>query len=412
MRVCIIGAGPAGLLLALCLQRRVGVRVTLVEQRENHAQVATYDPARSYTIDLTAHGMRALEYAGVRGRLVRELIPFKGIRVSTARLAFDNAHRSGGVTGSRGDICRSLLRELESCGRDVVELRFETPATVVDADAGLVQIGQEATPRQFDLVVGADGAGSGTRAALGISIAAGAYTNHGSMIRLDVGVDALDPSWLYMLGVPPVMQVAGAINGPGGPADPLWFCQIGTDGPLGPFASPGDAERWLAAHCPRVRAHVSAESIAAFATMNAIPTGKWKVLDTFVKGRVVLVGDAAAPFPPIGQGINAALECVTVLDRCIGELPDDAAAAARRFEALWRPEAMAITSIARQLDIKVSRLRVAKTVLYTLLGLASVQNAKRAIPYSRALAWERAADAVFLGLGTALVLGLAKVVFA
>ena len=32
----------------------------------------------------------------------------------------------------------------------------------------------------------------------------------------------------------------------------------------------------------------------------------------------MLLGDAAAPFPPVGQGVNAAMEAATVLDDCIG----------------------------------------------------------------------------------------------
>ncbi len=78
-KVCIIGAGPAGLTLALCLVRRGNFRVTLVEQRGDHALASTYEPGRSYAIDVTGHGLKAMRYAGVMDK--RDLMPFK-VRVS------------------------------------------------------------------------------------------------------------------------------------------------------------------------------------------------------------------------------------------------------------------------------------------------------------------------------------------
>jgi hypothetical protein len=52
------------------------------------------------------------------------------------------------------------------------------------------------------------------------------------MLHLDTHLDELDPQYLYVLAVHPVTAVAGAINGPGGPADPRWFCQIGFSGTM------------------------------------------------------------------------------------------------------------------------------------------------------------------------------------
>jgi 2-polyprenyl-6-methoxyphenol hydroxylase-like FAD-dependent oxidoreductase len=53
LRVAIIGAGPAGLTLALALARRAArgesVRATLFERGEDHRAAATYNPDRSYT---------------------------------------------------------------------------------------------------------------------------------------------------------------------------------------------------------------------------------------------------------------------------------------------------------------------------------------------------------------------------
>lgn len=56
--------------------------------------------------------------------------------------------------------------------------------------------------------------------------------NQSLMLHLDQHLDELDPQYLYVLAVHPVTAVAGAINGPGAPADSRWFCQIGFSGTI------------------------------------------------------------------------------------------------------------------------------------------------------------------------------------
>ena len=75
-------------------------------------------------------------------------------------------------------------------------------------------------------------------------------------------------------------------------------------------------------------------------------------------GRNVLLGDAGAPFPPVGQGVNAAMEAAIVLDMCIGlqlgnggSTADVLEAAAKDFTRAWAPEAAAIRTIARGSNI-------------------------------------------------------------
>jgi 2-polyprenyl-6-methoxyphenol hydroxylase-like FAD-dependent oxidoreductase len=62
----------------------------------------------------------------------------------------------------------------------------------------------------------------------------------------------------------------------------------------------------------------------------------------------VLLGDAAAPFPPIGQGVNAAMESAVVLDGFIGEPDVDPRDAAARYSAVWKPESDAVTWISER----------------------------------------------------------------
>ena len=59
--IAIVGCGPAALVLAIALARR-GIRTTLFE-RDAHPEVAPrFNPDRSYTIDISGHGLRALRH--------------------------------------------------------------------------------------------------------------------------------------------------------------------------------------------------------------------------------------------------------------------------------------------------------------------------------------------------------------
>ena len=57
--IAIIGGGPAGLVAAIAFARR-GLRSTVYERAADPATLPRVNPDRSYTIDITGHGLRAL----------------------------------------------------------------------------------------------------------------------------------------------------------------------------------------------------------------------------------------------------------------------------------------------------------------------------------------------------------------
>lgn len=77
----------------------------------------------------------------------------------------------------------------------------------------------------------------------------------------------------------------------------------------------------------------SDQEIAAFVQRRSSHIGQSASCSQLYGGRAVLLGDAAAPFPPIGQGVNAAMESATQLDRCIGEGGVDLSTAAADYNA-------------------------------------------------------------------------------
>src|SRR5918998_3641925 len=79
-RIGIVGGGPAGLVAAIALARR-GIPTTVLE-RDPHPEVAPrFNPDRSYTIDISGHGLRALRHIDATSSFDERLIPFNGIKV-------------------------------------------------------------------------------------------------------------------------------------------------------------------------------------------------------------------------------------------------------------------------------------------------------------------------------------------
>ena len=413
LRIAIVGAGPAGLTLALALAARPSLRVDIFERDTDHRSSVTFNPGRSYTIDITGHGIKAARYVGVTRTLDNSLIQFLGLRLVFA--SRDVRCKEPGWTGSRGDICRALLLELleRTKGNDRVTVHFGTEATVVSAAEGTLLIRNDDGSREesFGLVVGCDGAGSSVRKAMqeqigGFTVTTyPSLTNHATMIHMDLksGTDALDPRFLYILSPSPVLLVAGAICGPNGPTEPLWFCQVGTSGTRPHFSSSDEAATFLTGAYKGMSALCSRASIEAYSHRESVPVGRSKACSAMHGGRTVLLGDAGAPFPPIGQGVNAAMEAATVLDTCIGlRLRDSGGsvesleAAARDFTLVWGPEASAATTIARKMEYKANVFSVAKRLMYMRLGVSALHNAKDGdLSYAQALAIECRADRCF-----------------
>ena len=79
LKIAIIGAGPAGLTCGLALARR-WIDITIAERGGNHLEAATYNPNRSYPIDITGHGKKAADHVGATKRFDQELIRFRGLK--------------------------------------------------------------------------------------------------------------------------------------------------------------------------------------------------------------------------------------------------------------------------------------------------------------------------------------------
>jgi 2-polyprenyl-6-methoxyphenol hydroxylase-like FAD-dependent oxidoreductase len=407
LKVAIIGAGPAGLITALALIRRGAGSVTVFEISDDHSAVATYNPCRSYSIDITGHGYRAADYVNVTSRFDKELIPFLGLRYAPPpwlyrywSLYLTENFTGRGWTGSRGDICRALLAEILSINDSACKILFKTKAELIDFKNGILRISSIETGltynEHFDLIVAADGAGSATRDSLinqekTFSVSSFDLPDHSVMLHLDQNVEELDPRYLYIHAVKPVVAVSGAINGPNGSTAPLWFCQLRSSSPFS-FNSDEESKSLLEKAHPLLLRYASDSSIAELSHRQSIHTGKSKRCSSLAVGRVVFLGDAGAPIPPIGQGVNAAMESAVVLDQCLEQAqkkcPDPMSVvdlARRAFNEQWEKETDALRQIAMTVDTSKS-YTVRRLLLASLLGYSAVNMSKKdSLSYQQAL---------------------------
>lgn len=374
--VAIVGGGPAGLVLAIALARR-GVQTTVVE-RDQHPDVAPrFNPDRSYTIDITGHGLRALRYIDATSYFDSRMLQFKGIQ-QQGRVV--DKWSEPGWTGSRGDILRALTALIEDHYEKYVTFCFESSVSTIDVPTGSLTFTATGggSTRQFDLVIGADGAGSVVRQALqeqvaGFTVETASIPNYVTMIELDRVGDQLDKHYLQALAVRHFI-VAGAVNGEDGRESPRWFCCVGSKEEL-TLSSVAEARDYFGKTCPAILDMASEHQLEAFVQRRTNHIGQSATCSQLHGGRAVLLGDAAAPFPPIGQGVNAAMESATVLDRCLDAADVDLAAAAANYNAAWKPEADAVTWIAQRVLFE-EPVHMLRSVVTTLLGVNAVGHAK------------------------------------
>ncbi len=103
--IAIVGCGPAALVVAIALARR-GIRTTVFERDPHPEQAPRFNPDRSYTIDISGHGLRALRHIDACSYFDDRMIRFKGLKIPGGGT---EEWTLPGWTGSRGDILRALI---------------------------------------------------------------------------------------------------------------------------------------------------------------------------------------------------------------------------------------------------------------------------------------------------------------
>jgi salicylate hydroxylase len=287
MQVGVVGGGVAGTASAIAL-RRLGIDVTVHEAYEDPA-----GPVGSF-VSLAANGLRCLELLDCLEPVLQAGFPVRRQRmwsgngkllgdVPRARLADDSRPS---VTVRRADLVAALRAEAVRSGARILTGRRVT-----------------SRPEGVDLVVGADGIWSTTRAAVDPTAPepryADTYTVSGTSVGVDLPIDSFNI----------IFARRGAflhVTAPDGST--WWSAQVSS--PTAPDPHKVTTDELLAAFAtePQALAILHAADGPRTGTLHhALPP-----LTTTHRDRTVLIGDAAHPVGA-GQGASMAMEDAIVL---------------------------------------------------------------------------------------------------
>ncbi|AIV32882.1 FAD-dependent oxidoreductase [Streptomyces sp. R1] len=306
--VLVVGGGAAGNAVTVLL-RRAGLGVDLVEAKDD------WNATAGSGITLQGNALRVLRELGVWEQVEASGFGFGSVGITTPDGTVLHAQddlRTGGddlpatVGMQRPRLQRILIDAVRASGATV---RLGTTAEILDngADGVTVRLG-DGTEARYDLVIAADGVGSATRAAIGIT-------------------EEPEPTGMaiWRVAAPRPAALTRTDLAYGGPAYIAGYCPTGEttlyayvveasrDRASIPPESYADEMRRLASayggFWPEITAHITDPAEVNYTWFDRmLVEGAWH------RGRVVLVGDAAHCCPPtLAQGAALSLEDAWVL---------------------------------------------------------------------------------------------------
>ncbi len=358
-RIVIVGAGMSGPLMAIHLARR-GFSVDVYERRGDQRR-EPISGAKSIKLTLAARGLRALAEVGLAEQVKAKCcIPLYGRAVHgedgvIASIPYGKNRDEVIYSFSRSDLNCLLLDTAESYPG--IRFFFHHRCQEIDRESGaasFVDLRQERTLRvEADAIVGADGAFSTVRQQLQRGQVADFHQHfldwgykelsivaaHGGRHQMDRHALHIWPRGDHMLFALPNLD--GSFNA---------VCVLPFRGAASfeSLAGGAEAERFFRHQfpdalplMPRLAEEFDRCPVASFVT---VTTSLWHH-----RGKVVLIGDAChAVVPFYGQGMNAAFEDCSLLDRCLDRHPDDWHAAFGEYQALRRRNTDALAELSLQ----------------------------------------------------------------
>jgi kynurenine 3-monooxygenase len=353
-KITLVGAGLAGALLAILLARR-GWQVEVFEKRPDPRRRG-YEGGRSINLALAERGLHALRLAGLQDAVMAQAVMMRGRMVHPLggetmlqRYGRDDSEVIWSV--HRGRLNIAMLDAAEAAGArihfnqrlDGVDFAARTARFVDDHD-------RRAHEQSFEVLLGADGAGSGLREALRPHLALGETfepLGHGyKELEIPPAADGgfrIEPNALHIwprggymcIALPNTEKTFTVTLFLPMTGDPSFATLPDLAAARGFFARDfADALPLL----PEFDADWTNNPIGCLGTLRLL---RWHL-----DGRAVLLGDAAHAMVPFhGQGMNCAFEDCVALDRHIAAAPDFETAFAG-FEAERRPNAEAIQAMA------------------------------------------------------------------
>jgi len=306
--VGIIGAGPAGLCLAVSLAQR-GVDCVVFERGELGGDKACGE-------GLMPKGLAVLERLGARARLDPAFCsPFRGIRyVQEDGSAAEAPVPGGGLGVRRTALMAALLSRARELG---VELRAKTAVRSHRLEAGQAVVGTDDGESAFRLLVAADGLASPARKAAGLDVPVEGVARYGlrQHFRRAAWSDCVEIHF--------------------GPGAEGYVTPAGPDRIGVAFLFTRSPEERLDFDALLARFPALAERLKGTA-VDSEPRGAGPFLRRVkapVRGRLALLGDAAGYVDAItGEGLSLAFQSAWTLAEAIPE----ALAGDHAEQVLWR----------------------------------------------------------------------------
>ncbi|NEC33914.1 FAD-dependent oxidoreductase [Streptomyces rubrogriseus] len=311
-KVLVIGGGAAGNAVTILL-RRAGLTVDLVEAKDD------WNATAGSGITLQGNALRVLRELGVWEQVEASGFGFGSVGITapdgTVLHAQDDLRTGGDDLPATVGMQRPRLQQIliDAVRASEASVRLGTTAGILDQDADGVSVRlSDGTEHRYDLVVAADGLGSRTRAAIGIT-------------------DKPEPTGMaiWRIAAPRPTGLTRTDLAYGGPAYIAGYCptsettlyayvvEANRDRASIPPESYADEMRRLTSsyggHWPEITEHITDPAKVNYTWFDRmLVEGSWH------RGRVVLVGDAAHCCPPtLAQGAALSLEDAWVLSQML-----------------------------------------------------------------------------------------------
>lgn len=333
--IVIIGAGPAGLLLAHYLLRRGNYRINIYERRPD-PRLTDVSKDRTFPISLQERGRKALRAInGLEEAIADQSVFCQGTIIHQKNGKSRDIPRKNSILSiDRNCLVTVLLKQLtQTYTPDQVQVHFNSECTQVDQTAKIVSFklsGGESITNHYDLLVGADGARSRVREYLAENAGLSCSQKYVPDAYKSLFLSRLHPSTgvelkgnkihtfnlnnkTRMVMVPqPGNQLNGVI---------IFDAQ---NNPLEGLSTKEEVLAFFQKNFPIFGQLMSLEEAEAFlkrpvARVLTVRCDRFHESDS-----VLLIGDAAhAVSPSIGQGCNSSLEDVLILGQLLEQYGDD-----------------------------------------------------------------------------------------
>lgn len=360
-KITIAGAGLAGSLLAVLLGQR-GYQVTILERRPDMRN-QDVESGRSINLALSSRGIHALKLAGLMDQVEPLIIPMRGRQLHLENgveefMPYGQREHEVIYSVSRRDLNCLMMTAAEKA--EPVEVVFCQKLETIEFENNRLVIRDTVSDlvrhHDFDLLIGADGAGSRTRRAL-MPLVSGESTSEfldhdykeleipaGRPDATGEGLFQIRREALHIWPRNEFMLIA-LPNQDGSFTVTLFLPK---QGPVS-FESLSDPEavtQFFEKYFPDALQLIPDLKNDFFANPQG-PLGTVRCSPWFYRDKVLILGDASHAVVPFhGQGMNAGFEDCSELIRLLDANDDDWARVLPEFDRIRRPNANAIADMA------------------------------------------------------------------